>query len=210
MPQNLDQIKTALEQIVLITPAPFWHQIVGPIAIIIVGCSGAFWAWKAIEASRTSARNALTESRKIAKEKATIDYVMSRTKDDRFVDSYLLISAIDQLSSVDIKCFASADETVDLSTLPEHFGQPTFRKCKNALSYVLNQFEHMSVAVEKDIYDEEILIECSRTSTVSMFDLTEPYIKQARLIQSQKRGKPSTTYIKYESLVARWRSKTAD
>ncbi|MFT6044565.1 MAG: hypothetical protein ACI9WC_000262 [Arenicella sp.] len=203
---NTQSLQAIADHVIVASQQPFWHYIVGPIAIIIVGCSGAFWAWRAIEASRISAKNALEESRKIAKQRATIDYIMERTKDDRFVDSYLLISAIDQLSTVDIKCFANVDEDVDLSSLPEHFGELTFRKCKNALSYVLNQFEHMSVAVEKDIYDEDILIECSRTSTVAMFDLTDPYIKHARKLQLQKRGKPSTSYIKYEALVTRWRS----
>ena len=203
---KIDKLTTTVEQLVVSAPQPFWYYIIGPIAIFLAGCSAAYWARSTIKTNKQAAKNALLENRRIAKQRATIDYIMGRTKDDRFVDSYLLISAIDQLSSVDIKCFANVDADVDLSSLPEHFGELTFRKCKNALSYVLNQFEHMSVAVEKDIYDEDILIECSRTSTVSMFDLTEPYIKHARALQSQKRGKPSTSYVKYEALISRWRN----
>ena len=203
LPQNIN------EKILSLNDTPWWEVFSGPIAIGIVGVVGWLFASHTIKTNKEAARNAIKNSRDISKKQATMDYLMDRARDDRFVDSFTLMSQIDKTPCVDIKHIADKEqaEHIDFSKIiGQEKNQITRSDCLKAISYILNQYEYMAVSVRKNIYDEDVLIECTKSSTIIIFDIARGYIDEGRSIRQKATQKESKMYSNFESLVEKWRS----
>ncbi len=69
------------------------------------------------------------------------------------------------------------------------------------LTYLLNQYEYMAVGIKKGIYDEELLKDATKSSTVAAYKITKPFITAIRENLSSPRP---TAYKEFEALSKRW------
>ena len=179
---------------------PTWVNFLAPGAVIISVIGASIWANRSILAHKESAKQAIDENRIITKQRSTMDFIMQRSRDEKFFRSFMLLRDLHFKDDLDIKLFADANKEIDLKDIGTN--------CKDArgcISYVLNQYEYMSTGIQSEIYDEEMLIESSKTSTISVFDMTKPFIDQLRQDLRQKTGKECLAYANFEVLAKRWK-----
>jgi len=189
-------IVSAINQSVLTTSETFGWL---PPLLLVVSIVAASWlAYKTI-----------SENRALVKQRSTMEFIMDRSRDERFVKSFGVIRNIDHDNFLDIKFFAekqnfeeqirneNSGPAVDI--LKEKKRQHD--KGVECLNYLLNQYEYMAVGIEQNIYDEQMLIDATRSSTVAAYRITEKFIKGIRENLSAPRP---TAYRAFEGLAMRW------
>lgn len=176
--QKLDESKT------------IWYNLLPTIAVIFSAFGAAYWAKRSIKAHEA-----------IAKKRNTMDFVMERSRDEKFVESWSFLRQLHKAPKVDMKLFADPSSEIELDGICNDSGkQITCKEARDRISYVLNQYEYMATGINKSVYDEEILISTSKTSTIQAYSMTKVYIEELR----ERRKKP-TAYIGIEKLVNEWK-----
>jgi hypothetical protein len=167
-----------------------WFQIGSPVAVLIAAIIAAIWAKKSIDSNKS-----------ITKKRCTMDYIMTRSRDQKFVNAWSFLRQAHKATNLDIKSFAdSNDNQVKIEDIIEIEGSSIdCKQAKDLLSYILNQYEYMATGVHMEIYDEDILINCSKTSTITAFKMTKVYIESLR-----EQSNRELAYIQFEKLVKKW------
>lgn len=136
-------------------------------------------------------------------------FIMDRSRDETFFKSINVITKIDSDRSTDIRFYADKntlhdqiqeekDETKRNKLITEKEKHDAGIKC---LTYLLNQYEYMAVGIKKKIYDEELLKDATKSSTVAAYKITKPFITAIRENLSSPRP---TAYKEFEALSKRW------
>jgi len=71
-----------------------------------------------------------------------------------------------------------------------------------AIRYVLNHFEHVSIGIQHDIYDEEMLRQGWHSLVVKVYEQTQPLIAAIREMKQS-----NTPLQEFEWLAKRWLAK---
>ena len=127
----------------------------------------------------------IKSNRNNVKDRATITYIMERNKDERFSEGMWTILSLDKDDHIDLRKFAKSDH----------------RRTDEAtkIRYVANHYEYLSVGVLNNIYNEDMLINASRTTTIKIHHALENYIEEIR-----KDRKTNTIYEHFDTLAKRW------
>lgn len=168
-----------------------WFQLASPITILIAAIIAAIWTKKSIDSNKS-----------ITKKRCTMDYIMTRSRDQKFVNSWSFLRQAHKATNLDIKSFADLnDDGIEVREVVQIEGEPIgCRQARDLLSYILNQYEYMATGIQKGIYDEDILIDCSKTSTITAFKMTKVYIDDLRQQKDRE-----LAYKQFEKLVRTWR-----
>ena len=151
-----------------------WKIFIYPATVIVA----AWFGFQGVLAT-------LAETRQQTKDRETINYLQSRNRDDVFAKAMLVIYQLDRNREIDIRKYAEKD----------HRGSDEAIKIR----YVLNQYEYLAVGVRKNTFNEEMLKDAILTTTIKLFERTEPLIIESR----ERRPK---AYVEFEWLVERWRN----
>ena len=141
-------------------------------------------------ASYIGIRRSIKSARDNAKDRATMTYLIERSKEQKFTESVQVIFAINLNDNVDIKKYAKKEHNKDPKA--------------DAIRYVVNQYEYLAIGVDHDIFNEDMLIEASKGTTIKLFDALEHYILAIRDETDKHK------YQEFEALAKRWRPKSLD
>jgi hypothetical protein len=183
---------TYIEFISLVKP---W---IAPATVLVSASAASFFAYTAIKSNR-----------QLTKKSSTMKFIMDRSRDDNFVKSFDVIRRIDNDRNTDIRFYADKKDYLGLIENENKEAEKkklAIEKGKHdsgvkCLNYLLNQYEYMAVGIKKGIYDEELLKDASRSSTVAAYKITQPFILGIRENLSSPRP---TAYTEFEELSKRW------
>ena len=119
------------------------------------------------------------------KDRATMTYLIERSKEQKFTDSVRVIFDLNRKPDVDIAKYAKREN----NHTPE----------AEAIRYIANQFEYLAIGVNLKIFNEKMLIKATKTTTIHVFGALERYILAMR------EGKNKHTYQEFEDLAKRWK-----
>ncbi|TDR14666.1 DUF4760 domain-containing protein [Marinicella litoralis] len=167
-----------------------WTQLVSPICVVIAALLAAMWAKKSINANES-----------ITKKRCTMDYIMSRSRDQKFVNAWSFLRQADKAKQLDVKSFAdTTDNSIKMENIISIEGDSiNCKQARDLLSYFLNQYEYMATGVHAGIYDEAILLDSTKTSTIKAFAITKVFIDEVR-----KKPNAKMAYKQFETLVNNW------
>lgn len=167
-----------------------WVDFLPTIAVVLSAFAAAYWAYKTIKSQET-----------IAKKRSTMEFVMRRSRDSQLVEGWFLLRQLDAADNIDIKAFCNSGKEIDINNIVDTEGeQMTCKKVRVLLSYVLNQYEYMSAGIDSSIYDEKILYNCSRNTTVRTYEMTKAFIEELQ------KNKPDA-YKNFSTLAKKWNKK---
>ncbi len=175
----------------------FWDVWASAVAILISASTATFLALKTINTNKELKRKG-----------ETMNFIMQRSRDEMFQKSFSVIREIDKNNHRDIRFFADKqcfDERIEAETKEGEKAKLVKEKKEHdegivCLNYLLNQYEYMSVGIKQGIYDEPMLINSSKTSTVKSYNITKTLILALR---NQVDGNKST-YEEFQNLAERW------
>ena len=124
-------------------------------------------------------------ARDIARKKQTADLLFATRGDEKLQKGYRYISEYSATTAVNIAALGDRDSE------DEH---------ADAVRYVLNHLEAVSVCITHDIYDEDMLRKCWYTVIVQTYDRTQPLISHLRRKQNR-----DTLLQEFETLAVRWK-----
>ncbi len=127
--------------------------------------------------------------REIARRKNSTDVLLSSRQDSYYTSSVIAISKVHNDPNDDINNYAVLKRT-----------DPVAREIR----YVLNQWEHISVGIQNNIYCEKILKESSGTSLVRLYDMTKIFIDT---INTDPAYPSKTAYQEFKWLAKKWKNK---
>jgi len=140
-------------------------------------------------------------ARSTAKKKQTADLLFASRSDDRLQRGYDYISEYSNKEDKNIGALAfsgslsdaeaSGDESVKLKA--QH---------ADAIRYVMNHFEAVSVGIDAGIYDEVMLKKSWCSIVLQTFERTQPLIAAMRRKQQK-----DTILQEFEAMAARWKRK---
>lgn len=123
-------------------------------------------------------------ARALARKKQTADLIFAARNDEKLAEGYNYISEYNSDAQKNIRSLAS------LQCDAKH---------SEAVRYVLNHLEGISVGVAEGIYDEAMLKRTWCSIIIRTYEETQPLISEIR----RKKGK-STTLQEFEWLAKRW------
>ena len=152
------------------------YNLLGPSAVLLSVFLSYYGIVKSINSNRDN-----------VKDRATITYLSERNKDDNFTNSVKLIFEHNNDINLDIKKFA----------VSEHKAEESAAKIR----YIANHYEYLAVGVFNDIYNEAVLKDSTKGTTLKVYEALEGYIRQVRIAQ----GAPNR-YENFEKLANKWKS----
>lgn len=132
----------------------------------------------------------LKETRRQHCDRATLDYIMGRNKDDRFLSCFKIARKLDLEEGFDMKSLATAEKSSDPDA--------------EDIRYILNQYEYLAVGIKNNIYNEKMLKESIFSTTINLFKSTKPFIEAVneRIVKDGGKG---SAYCEFEALARRWK-----
>lgn len=124
----------------------------------------------------------------IARKKQSADLLLSNKSDQNLVAGLRCLTEIYNSKTENVQSLADSD-------------QATTDKAKN-IRHVLNHWEHISVGIQANIYDEDMLHRAAYNTLVSLHQRAKPFIDRVRSDSGR-----STVYQEVEWLAARWEEK---
>lgn len=124
-------------------------------------------------------------ARAIARKKQSADLLFDSRTDKELVNGLRTLAKLHEDSSVNMRSFAQKDG----KDKPE----------AEAIRYVLNHYEYVSVGVQSGIYDEKMLKKGSYNTVVKLYQRAKPYIECVREVSGR-----ATLYQEFQWLAKRW------
>ena len=130
-----------------------------------------FVAWRAI-----------VKQRDTAKKDKTISLLMKDLEDDFLTDGMKVLLNIHNSEDDDVAIYANSTHKSDNNT--------------NAIRNLLNYYENISVGVNSDIYDIEMIKKSQKTMIIAIYNQSKPFIVRLR-----EQNKNPNLYIEFEKLI---------
>ena len=130
-------------------------------------------------------RTTIVANRDNLKDRETISYIMDRNKDDNFTKGLYTILQLDDDENTDIRKYAKKEHRSSEAAM--------------AIRYVCNHYEYLSVGVLNNIYNEKMLKDSCKATTLKIHKVLEGYIQEVRSV----RGK-NTICEHFDNLAKRW------
>lgn len=172
-------------------------QLLSPLAVLGAAAAATIYA-----------RRSIIINRGTTKQRCTMDFLMDRSRDKRFSESYAIIRKIDKDPRLDIRFFAHEhkyEEQIAAENDPKKLETLMAEKKEHdegiaCLNYVLNQYEYMAVGIRRGIYDEDMLQAATRSSTLKAYAITKPFIEKSQELYGD------SVYSKFRELAVRWKT----
>lgn len=130
-------------------------------------------------------------SRQVARRKQCADLLFAARTDEQLQEGYRILFHYGKSETRKVENLAKKSVVENDTSL---------KKEANLIIYLLNHFESVSVGVFNGIYDERMLKEAWFTNMINTYDLSEPFIREAR-----KTNGTQTTFQEFERLCCRWK-----
>ena len=124
-------------------------------------------------------------SRKTAKDRATMQYLMGHHRDEDLLQKQKLLMQISKTNS--------GEKIVDI------YDKDHYNDKRIAIKVVLSHFEDLATAVNNHMYNEKMLMDSSISKIAHLYNTCEPYIRKVR------ENDQSTAYCEFREMALRWK-----